>query len=65
MTGVPMPEREFTNTAQLITTAGDPATAQAQLEAALAAVGPTLAALTPPVQLLPETEQGMMVLSQR
>lgn len=63
-TGVPMPYRTYTNQAQLVVEAGDPATAQAAMEAAYAAVQPVLAGLATPVTLQPEVEAGQWVLSQ-
>jgi hypothetical protein len=65
MTGVPMPGRHYTNAAFLSVDAGDPATAQAALEAALAAIQPVLAGLATPVIIQPEVEQGVWVLSQQ
>jgi hypothetical protein len=65
MTGVPMPARQYTNACFMTTEAGDPATAQAQLEAAMAAITTALAGLSAPVTLQPEVEQGVWVLSQQ
>jgi len=62
---VPMPQRQFQNNCFMITEAGDPATAQAQMEAAMALITTALAGLDPPVTLQPEVEQGMWVLSQQ
>lgn len=57
-----MVDRNWTNIAQLEVTAPDQASAQAYLEVAMAAIKPVLAALTPPVTLVPEVEEGMWVL---
>jgi hypothetical protein len=64
MSGVSMPDREYTNQCQLIVTAGDEATAQAGLEAAKTAIDAAIASLDPPVRLLTEVEDGRWVLSQ-
>jgi hypothetical protein len=63
MTGLPMPDREYTNVTQMIVNAPDPATAQAALAGALAAI--TTALEGTGVRLLPEVEDGRWVLSQR
>ena len=65
MTGVPTPQRQYTNVCMMITEAGDIATAQAQMEDALAAINTALAGLNPPVTLQPEVEAGVWVLSQQ
>lgn len=59
-----MVDRIFTNIAQLQVTAPDPATAQAAMEAAVAAANAAMAPLTPPVTLMPEVEEGVYVLEQ-
>ena len=60
-TGVPMPDREYTNTAQLVVVAPDPATASALLEQAVTAIIATLDQTA--VRLLTEKENGMFVFS--
>jgi hypothetical protein len=55
----------YTNACFMSTEAGDPATAQAQMEAALQAIVTALVALDPPVTLVPEVEAGVWVLSQQ
>lgn len=63
MTGVPMPNREYTNVAQLVVTGPDPATASAMLEQALTDIRGVLEGT--PVRLLTEKEDGRFVFSQR
>jgi hypothetical protein len=57
-------DRIYTNIAQLQVTAPDPATAQAAFEAGVAAARAAMAALTPPVTLEPEIENGQYVMEQ-
>ena len=60
-----MIDREYTNTAQLIVTAPDPATASDALEQAVTAMQAALAQTSLPVRLLTEKEDGMYVFSQQ
>lgn len=60
-----MIERNFTATAQFITSAPDPATADANVKAALAAIKPVLDALPGvSVALSAEEEQGQIVFQE-
>ena len=63
MTGVSMPDREYTNECQLVVTAPDPATASAALEDAVTAIRGVLYSM--PVRLLTEKEDGRYVFSQQ
>lgn len=64
MTGVNMPNREYTNTAQLVVVAPDPATGGAVLDEAVAAMEQALASF-PNVTLLTEKSDGLFVFSQQ
>lgn len=60
-----MVDRNFTNTGQLMTSAPDPATAQANMEAAAAAIKTALEALPGmSVTFMPEVENGEYVFQE-